>query len=164
MIDGVHVGRMTTDGVLYMTGLDYPPGLDQRPPTVLQITDGSSSTFLVGEQFHDDPVFDRLMYAPSYKSRYPLHGWSAWGWTGGGPGTAHVLGSPRERINYAVPEGTFPTHNAANIRVAVYGSGHPGGANFAYADGSVRFLADATELDVLRAMSTRAGGEIVSAQ
>lgn len=165
VIDGATVGRMKTDGVLYLTGLAYPPGLDQRPPNLLQIVDGTSQTFLVGERFHEDPLFDSLLYKPPlYKSRYPIHGWSAWGWMGGGPGTAHVLASPRERINYRVPAGTFPTHNAANIRVAVYGSGHTGGANFGLADGSVRFLRDETELDLLKAMSTRAGNEPVATE
>jgi prepilin-type processing-associated H-X9-DG protein len=43
----------------------------------------------------------------------------------------------------------------------VYGSGIPGGANFAFADGSLRFLRDQTDLPTLQALSTRAGGETV---
>jgi prepilin-type processing-associated H-X9-DG protein len=38
---------------------------------------------------------------------------------------------------------------------------HPGGANFAFADGSVRFLTYAAD-DVLPALATRAGGEAVT--
>jgi prepilin-type processing-associated H-X9-DG protein len=38
---------------------------------------------------------------------------------------------------------------------------HPGGANFAFADGSARFLAYSAG-PVMPALSTRAGGEIVS--
>jgi prepilin-type N-terminal cleavage/methylation domain-containing protein/prepilin-type processing-associated H-X9-DG protein len=44
-----------------------------------------------------------------------------------------------------------------------FGSYHPGGANFAFADGSVRFLKETTDLRVLSALGTRAGGEVVSA-
>jgi prepilin-type processing-associated H-X9-DG protein len=44
-----------------------------------------------------------------------------------------------------------------------FGSYHPGGANFAFADGSVKFLKSTTDLRVLSALATRAGGEAVSA-
>jgi prepilin-type processing-associated H-X9-DG protein len=44
-----------------------------------------------------------------------------------------------------------------------FGSYHPGGANFAFCDGSVRFIKESTDLRVLAALGTRAGGEAVSA-
>jgi prepilin-type processing-associated H-X9-DG protein len=39
---------------------------------------------------------------------------------------------------------------------------HTGGANFALADGSVRFFQYAAGPTVIVAMSTRAGGEVIS--
>lgn len=44
-----------------------------------------------------------------------------------------------------------------------FGGHHPGGANLAIADGSVRFVRDAIDPAVLEAMSTIAGGEPVPA-
>jgi prepilin-type N-terminal cleavage/methylation domain-containing protein/prepilin-type processing-associated H-X9-DG protein len=40
-------------------------------------------------------------------------------------------------------------------------SDHPGGVNFAFADGSVRFIADDINQATLQALATRAGGEVV---
>jgi prepilin-type N-terminal cleavage/methylation domain-containing protein/prepilin-type processing-associated H-X9-DG protein len=42
-------------------------------------------------------------------------------------------------------------------------SNHTGGAQFAMVDGSVRFIPDNIDLQVFRALATRAGGEVVSA-
>ncbi len=42
-------------------------------------------------------------------------------------------------------------------------SQHPGGVNFAFSDGSIRFLKDSVAKSVYRGLSTRAGGEVTSA-
>jgi prepilin-type N-terminal cleavage/methylation domain-containing protein/prepilin-type processing-associated H-X9-DG protein len=39
---------------------------------------------------------------------------------------------------------------------------HPGGANVGFADGSVRFLKSSTALNIIWALGTRAGGEVIS--
>jgi len=128
---------------------------------VADVTDGTSSTFLFGERSRRDPEFERLAY--------PLD--NLWGWayvfpTGGGSAPAHLLSTP-VKINYQVPAGIpaeefqGPT-GALNNRLCAFGSGHPGGANFALADGSVRFLNESIPVDILKALSTRAGGEVVA--
>lgn len=42
-------------------------------------------------------------------------------------------------------------------------SRHPGGANFATADGSVKFVKNSISYPIYRALATRAGAEVVSA-
>ena len=41
-------------------------------------------------------------------------------------------------------------------------SKHTGGVQFAFADGSVRFISDSIELGIHRAIGTIAGGEVAS--
>jgi prepilin-type N-terminal cleavage/methylation domain-containing protein/prepilin-type processing-associated H-X9-DG protein len=42
-------------------------------------------------------------------------------------------------------------------------SNHPGGCNFAFADGSVRFIKDSVNMLSYESLGTRAGGEVISA-
>jgi prepilin-type processing-associated H-X9-DG protein len=44
-----------------------------------------------------------------------------------------------------------------------FGSHHPGGANFAMADGSVRIVPDTIDFTVLGDLATIAGGEVTQA-
>ena len=48
------------------------------------------------------------------------------------------------------------------VRQRVFGSKHPQGANFAFADGSVRFIGQGITLITLQALSSRAGEEIIA--
>jgi prepilin-type N-terminal cleavage/methylation domain-containing protein/prepilin-type processing-associated H-X9-DG protein len=141
--------RMSRDGIFY---------LDSGVRLGADIPDGSSTTFLFGERFHRDPEFQRLepLYFPQ---NGPLAGFGKWAFVAKGIGNV-TLHSARV-INYQVPsDGDF---SAVEDRFCTFGSGHRGGANFAFADGSVRFVSDSTLLATLQALSTRAKGEVVSA-
>jgi prepilin-type processing-associated H-X9-DG protein len=46
--------------------------------------------------------------------------------------------------------------------MCAYGSEHPGGANFCFADGSTRFLVSGTDMIVLQALSTRAAADVAN--
>jgi prepilin-type processing-associated H-X9-DG protein len=72
----------------------------------------------------------------------------------------HVTLHSAAPINYQMPPGGGATE--LSDRVCAFGSGHPRGANFAFADGSVSFKSDSMPLPMLKAQSTRAGGEVVS--
>jgi prepilin-type N-terminal cleavage/methylation domain-containing protein/prepilin-type processing-associated H-X9-DG protein len=142
----------TYDGIFYF---------DSRV-RLADVTDGASNTFLFGERNHGDAEYDRYTNA-SQPSFYPLSAFGAWAAifaTGGGSNAAQLL-SPPVPINYRFPpSGANPE---MIDRLCAYGSGHRGGANFALADGSVRFVSDQMPIDILQALSTRAGGEAVIA-
>ena len=125
------------------------------------ITDGSNHTLLFGERSHEDAEFDRLTLEldPAF---YPLASWGAWCSASHEFGSqADVLLSSIVPINYRVPPGSGADNwDWLDFRLSAFGSGHPGGANFAFADGSARFVADSLALELLRLLSTRAGGEV----
>ena len=135
--------QMSADGIFFMTGPQSKPRANQNAVAIGAISDGTSNTLMFGERNHWDPVFDAKMAPPNATwSRYPIRKWAAWGWTTGGNGTTHVLGSTSTRINYLTPANVTPGYAAVNTRMRAYGSGHSGGASFCLTDGSVRFIKD----------------------
>lgn len=121
------------------------------------ILDGTSNTFLFGERFHKDPALDKI---------YPtkLIGQAAgWAWANTMGGYDYLFGAAQS-INWTVPVTVVadPGFIYQDDRMSTFGSGHSGGTNFCFADGSVRFLTDATDLTtVLQPLCTRALGEVV---
>ena len=160
---------MQNDGVFFMTGEDSQPESYQHflrdgetPTRFADILDGTSQTLLFGERYHFDPVFDTKLHEHSSRySRYPIRKWGAWGWTGGGNGTTHVFGSTRVPPNYTTPESAPASYASVNLRMSAFGSGHPGGANFTFCDGSVRFISETINMVVYRGLSTKGGHEVL---
>jgi prepilin-type processing-associated H-X9-DG protein len=124
------------------------------------IPDGSSNTFQFGERYHHDPEYDRRQPVVA-DGRAPMAHIGRWGFVAGAGGLmGNVTLHTAAPINYRVPPGG--DLSTVDDRGSAFGSGHPGGANFAFADGSVRFLSESTPLPTLQALSTRAGGEVVT--
>jgi prepilin-type N-terminal cleavage/methylation domain-containing protein/prepilin-type processing-associated H-X9-DG protein len=142
--------RISRDGIFWLdSGVRFA-----------DITDGTSNTFLFGERYHRDPEFDRLR-PDLWPISSPVAVWGRWGWTAGPGIMGNVTLHSAAPINYRVPRGgDFST---LEDRLSAFGSGHMHGANFALADGSVRFVSDRIPLATLQALSTRCGGEVVSA-
>jgi len=120
------------DGIASIAGVPYLLCLN-----IKSITDGSSSTLLLGEYTHNNgaQTSDPMTAGSNYT------GWlSQWG----------SVSSVCHGINY-VPRSGWQS----GIQ---WGSRHAGGAQFALCDGSVRFLNQNIGWGILRAIATRAGG------
>ncbi len=124
---------------------------------IADVTDGTANTLLLGERYHRDPEFDRITDGTGDGPIVKVGMWAFVFKTS----ARHLTLSPPVPINYQVPPTAVHDQLTIHNRVCAYGSGHPGGANFAFADGSVHFLSDQTNLTTLQALSTRAGGEVV---
>jgi prepilin-type N-terminal cleavage/methylation domain-containing protein/prepilin-type processing-associated H-X9-DG protein len=97
--------------------------------------DGSSNTFMIGEAL------------PQYDEH------AAWAFSNG------VWALCSIPPNYK-PSPPTPSFHPTSLG---FRSRHPGGAQFAFADGSVRMIKDTIAHPTYRALSTRSGGEISSA-
>jgi len=164
-----HPDFATCDGMFHTTGPGSVPEPDQRPVDLSMATDGASNTILLGERSHHDPNLET--YVPVYwaESLGYLGRWAA---IGGRRRIGDVTMSSFAPINHRVPfdyerryrldprprsSRDFAIHE--DRRVSAFGSGHPGGANFALTDGSVRFIEESLSVKALGALCTRAGGE-----
>jgi prepilin-type processing-associated H-X9-DG protein/prepilin-type N-terminal cleavage/methylation domain-containing protein len=112
------------------------------------ITDGTSNTLLVAEDAGRPQLWRGGRYVPGRFSR-------------GGPWAS--IANPVEITGASSDGAKVPGPCAINCtnEQQPY-SFHPGGANFLFADGSVRFLHAGIDIRVLAALATRAGGEVVS--
>lgn len=130
------------------------------PVSIKHITDGTSSTLMMGEKYHFDDFFDSWTSGNSGMKMYQV---SAWAWGAGIKGTAHIFCSSAVPINKLVRFFTSSPNNivAQDRRYNGWGSGHPGGVNFAYCDGSVRFIDETISQITLTRLSTRAGEETI---
>jgi prepilin-type N-terminal cleavage/methylation domain-containing protein/prepilin-type processing-associated H-X9-DG protein len=127
---GSYNGLDDGDGIFYRD--DF-----KRPKRLTDILDGTSNTFMVGE---DVPSMNMHCDWP-----FANH---ATGTCGIGPNALNSSGQP-----YASSD--WPN-------VYSFHSMHAGGLQFAMADGSVTFIPNSISLAVYRALATSNGGEVVS--
>jgi prepilin-type processing-associated H-X9-DG protein len=142
-IEGVDVTAL--DGVLFR----------QSKVRLLDITDGTSTTLMVGERPPSADLYYGWWYAGTGQRS-----------TGSGDSVLGVreLNLRREQFAncsygpYSFSEGRL----SRQCDQFHFWSLHPGGAHFAFCDGSVRFLAYSAD-PIMPALATRAGGEAVTA-
>ena len=172
--------RATGDGVF-----GYSTAARRNQVALLHVADGTSNTILFGEKVVGDGNLDSYLTAPLMPAPVPAlqseSTFGAWAPYPGPMAGAGLLLIGTVSINFSFPTRYTPPTNLppglppppfpwapfepiAWDRYGAYGSEHLGGANFAMADGSVRFLRTSTPLNTLVALSTRAGGEIPPAE
>jgi prepilin-type N-terminal cleavage/methylation domain-containing protein/prepilin-type processing-associated H-X9-DG protein len=164
------------------------PTADTPGVRLTEITDGTSSTFAVGEGAGATSRFlARDLANPTQPSINVLTGLPAqpdqsWGaasvtdpshpWYGSVFGVTAQYGlepTPRdEPMNqHLIAPTVWSNDNAGDNRagqdfVSGFRSVHPGGCNFLFCDGGVRFVRESVQASVYRALSTYTGGETVS--
>ncbi|HZZ80354.1 MAG TPA: DUF1559 domain-containing protein, partial [Gemmataceae bacterium] len=136
---------ISADGVLYANS----------KITLVGISDGTSNTIAVGER----PATGDLNYG---------WGFAPYGSTGCGDGDT-VIGTRDTALATAMGDvatnvGLVPAlqpNNSSEVDGAHFWSFHTGGANFLFADGTVRFLSYSAN-NILPALGTRSSGESVA--
>lgn len=160
----------TVDGMFHTTGSASEPKSGQQPVKLAMVTDGTTHTLLIGERSRFDPNYQS--FVDIGWTQYDLPGWGWWGAATSRRAIGHVTLSSAVPINYQLPVGYANRQSATppiNIpgdlnaysdrRLSAFGSEHSGGANFAMADGSVRFLDETLALELLQALSTRGAAD-----
>jgi len=125
----------------------------QPPPTIASVTDGTSNSIIVGE----------VLPVRAADSNF-------WFQNGGLAGTTVPLGWNSNTVDPASANcnqnwQASSAPNGCRFSAAAKGfvSLHPGGANFAFADGSVHFLKATINMATYCALGSKNGGEVISA-
>ena len=139
--------RYTTLGTRYIFG-------ENSETRIAEITDGTSSTLLMGEQTLE--LFNGV-----------TTGWSYAGWVSVGidpVGNWNVTFPPTGLNVWNYNNNTSPLNNKRGRRASWYNAAslHPGGVNFAFADGSVRFVSQTVDVPTLTWLSRESDGQVVT--
>ena len=149
-----NVVAQSTNGVFFEAGPYSAPIAGQSPVRMGDVTDGTSNTLFFGERSHVDRVFDSWANANNAE---PIEQYGMWH-SSGGLAAVDATMTTFAPLNYAT--NTAQTGFAC-MRLSAFGSLHPGGANFALVNGSVRFISQTIDTPTYQALSTRGGGEVV---
>ena len=143
------VSTGTEHTLLTHTGAIVRPEMGRMK--IADITDGTSGTLMIGEF---DYGLKDLPWLGCTSPR-PDGAWSRSQWAVGVHGGGWTWGSTFGAFN--PDQYVLGRSYAFNFR-----SEHPGGVNFAMVDGSVRFVEETIDHDVLDAMATRDGEEVIA--
>jgi prepilin-type N-terminal cleavage/methylation domain-containing protein/prepilin-type processing-associated H-X9-DG protein len=137
-------GDVFTDGVFFA---------DSRTP-IARITDGTSNTLAIGERTY----YWRVWLFGTTKRGNPLNEICS----GSAQNIVYPINADKYQFGFykfdnRAPAGAPKTMLLNDLQ---FGSDHPGGANFSFADGSVHMISETIDMTVYKDMSTKDGGEI----
>lgn len=145
-------------------------------PRISAISDGTSNTFMIYEdtgrsqrmQGHGNYAAPTTDYAPDLNAPAPYVQGARRSWRWGDPdnaaGVATGINNNKNGgfgVNSCGGANDWSIHDCGPNNEIF--SWHPGGANVCFADGSVKFVKDSTNKAIVRALVTRNGGEVISA-
>lgn len=134
-------------------------------PRLAGVKDGTSNTILLGENAGREDVWRDRTMTPANADRASDSCARSRGGAWATNDNSFAIG---QRIDWCKGSGDLGLYdgemkiNSSNEWGFLYYSFHDGGAQFAFADGSVRFLSDNIALWVLASLTTRASGEALS--
>jgi prepilin-type processing-associated H-X9-DG protein len=115
--------------------------------SIATVTDGTSNTLFVGESLP-----------------YQVQDINFWNMNGSTAGTTVPLGWQTKALIHDCSQVATNYQSRYNQGSGKgFKSEHPGGSNFLFVDGSVRFLKNSINLPTYCALGSRAGGEVISA-
>ncbi len=153
------VGKGDPSSLYPYSPTDNPPGRDNgdglffrnRSVGIAEVTDGTSLTIAVGEKSQN---LARATWTGAVShAAVPITELQAENGLSPESGDALVIAHT----------GELDGPNSRPAHADQFWSRHPGGAQFVFADGSVRFLKEKRPLALFQALGTRAGGEVLSA-
>jgi prepilin-type N-terminal cleavage/methylation domain-containing protein/prepilin-type processing-associated H-X9-DG protein len=136
-------GDIYTDGVLF-------PNSRTR---IAKIEDGTSHTLAIGERIY---IFRDWMTGAYWVDTPPTQIC-----TGASSNIRYPINADVNQFGYYVGDGSAPASAKLSMLLndLFFGSYHPGGAQFCFADGSVHMLSESIDFTVFGDLSTIAGGE-----
>jgi prepilin-type processing-associated H-X9-DG protein len=138
-------GDVYTDGVL-------PPGRGTR---IREITDGTSHTLLIGERVYS--IVRHWMNGAAWFTGQTFFVGSDQRLCLGA--SKNIVLRPNADAFYKHDTQAPPGAQILLLNDLYFGSDHPGGAQFAHADGSVHFVPDSVDFTIYQDLATKEGGE-----
>lgn len=135
-----------------------------RHPRLAGVTDGTSNTIMVGECAGREDIWRGRSMTPANPDRDATNCARAQGGAWATNDNSYAIGQRKvwcDRTGMATVPGKMKINNS-NEWGHLYYSFHSDGANFGFADASVRFISDDVALWVLASLTTRGGGEAIS--